>query len=93
MDTGALDGNFISENIIHRYNLAPFTSHSENTFTVCSGLDSKCYDIYKSIPLCVTFFNEILNKNDTFEIEAIILKDSRIDLIIGRTTYNEVIRL
>ena len=34
----------------------------------------------------MTFFNEILNKNDTFEIEAIILKDSRIDLIIGRTT-------
>ena len=35
---------------------------------------------------CVTFFNEIVNKNTSFDIEATILKKTPIDLIIGRNT-------
>ena len=38
------------------------------------------------IELCVTFFNELLTKYDTFDIAAIILKETPIDIMIGRNT-------
>ena len=38
------------------------------------------------IELCVTFFNELLTKYDTFDIATIILKETPIDIVIGRNT-------
>ena len=37
----------------------------------------------------VTFHNELLNDNDTFDISAIILKETPIDIIIGRDTIRK----
>ena len=34
----------------------------------------------------VKFYNKILNKNDTFDIDAVILKETPIDIIIRRNT-------
>ena len=34
----------------------------------------------------VKFHNKILNKNDTFDIDAVILKETPIDIIIRRNT-------
>ena len=79
LDTGCLAGDFISERIVDNNN-------SINTYTVCSGLDNQCYDIRNSIPLRVSFFNEAINNSDPFYINAIILKGTPIDLIIGRET-------
>ena len=39
--------------------------------------------------LCVSFFNEIKNKYDTFETEAIILRETPFDFIIGRDTIKK----
>ena len=36
--------------------------------------------------LRVSFFNDIINKYDTFETEAIILRETPFDFIIGRET-------
>ena len=53
---------------------------------VCSGLNNECVKIHTILMLRVTFFNEILNKNTSFKIEATIVKNTPIDLIIGRNT-------
>ena len=53
--------------------------------SVCSGLDNTCCDILKSVIISVHCFNQRVNKNDTFELKAVILKSSPLDLIIGRT--------
>ena len=36
--------------------------------------------------MSITYFREDINKNDTFEIKAIILSSSPVDLLIGRNT-------
>ena len=51
---------------------------------VCCGLDNKCYDISNSLTLQVFYFSEKLNKIAHFDINAIVLESSPIDLIIGR---------
>ena len=43
----------------------------------------------KSVIVSVNFFNERVNKIDKFEIKAIILDSSPLDLIIGRSTIKE----
>ena len=40
----------------------------------------------KSVIVSVNFFHERVNKIDNFEIKAIILDSSPLDLIIGRST-------
>ena len=89
LDTGCLAGDFISERIVDNNNLRFLVKNSINTYTVCSGLDNQCYDIRNSIPLRVSFLNEAINNSDTFDINAIILKDTPIDLIIGRETIKK----
>ena len=37
----------------------------------------------------MSFLNEAINNSDTFDINAIILKDTPIDLIIGRETIKK----
>ena len=83
LDTGSLAGDFIAERIIKKFNLAPFIVSTKKK-TVCSGLDNKCYDISNSIPLRIFYFNEILNKQATFDTNAIVLKSTPVDLLIGR---------
>ena len=58
--------------------------------SVCSGLDNTCYDISKSVIINVNYFNERLNNINAFEIEAIILDTSPLDLIIGRATIKKL---
>ena len=60
-----------------------------NNRTVCSGLNNECVKINTILLLRVTFFNEILNKNTSFDIEATIRKNTPIDLIIGRNTIKK----
>ena len=59
--------------------------HSNNSkLTVCSGLDNTCHNLNTKLGLGVTFHNELLNNNDTFDISAVILKETPVDTIIGR---------
>ena len=84
LDTGSLAGDFISEKTVNKFNFTPIQTNSK--LQVCSGLDNTCYNVDTKIDLCVTFYNELLNNDDTFDISAIILKETPIDIIIGRDT-------
>ena len=76
LDTGNLAGGFISEKI--RPNLDGLIIQC----TVCSGLDNSCYSVNIKLVLRFTYYYEILNKNDTFDIDANIFKEAPIDIII-----------
>ena len=82
LDTSSLFGDFVSERLVKEYSLVPIVT--ANHHTVCSGLNNECVKINTTLLLRVTFFNEIVNKNTSFDIEAMILKNTPIDLIIGR---------
>ena len=88
LDTGCLAGDFVARRIVDKYNIKP-TLQSTAKLSVCSGLDHTCYDMSKSVIVSVNFFNERVNKINTFEIEAIILDSSPLALIIGRSTIKK----
>ena len=89
LDTGCLAGDFIAKRIVDRFNIKPFIN-SAAKLSVCSGLDNACYDISKSVIISVNYLNECLNEINTFEIKAIILDTSPLDLIIGRATIKKL---
>ena len=82
LDTGCLAGDFVARRIVNRFNIKPVIN-SAAKLSACSGLDNTCYDISDSVIISVNYLNEHLNKINTFEIEAIILDTSPLDLIIG----------
>ena len=88
MDTGSLAGDFVLERLVDKHSLVPVVT--ANNRTVCSGLNNECVKINTILLLRVTFFSEILNKNTSFDIEAMILKNTPIDVIIGRNTIKKI---
>ena len=88
IDTGALPGNFVAQRVINSFNLQPFILFDQ-TLTVCSALDNKCYDISKSILLKMTYFSERVNKYIVLKFKAIILNESSVDVLIGRETIRK----
>ena len=89
LDTGCLAGYFVARRIVDKYNIKPILQ-STTKLSVCSGLDNTCYDMSKSVIVSVNFFNERVKKIDNFEIKAIILDSSPLDLIIGRSILSKV---
>ena len=89
LDTGCLAGDFVARRIVDRFNIRPII-HSTAKLSVCSGLDNTCYDISDSVIVSVNYFNERVNKINTFTIKAIILDTSPVDLIIGRATIKKL---
>ena len=89
LDTGCLAGDFVARRIVDGFNMKPIIN-SAAKLSVCSGLDNTCYDMSKSVMISVNYFNECLNNINTFEIKAIILETSPLDLIIGRATIKNL---
>ena len=89
LDTGCLAGDFAARRIVDRFNIRPII-HSTSKLSVCSGLDNTCYDISDSVIVSVNYFNERVNKINTFTIKAIILDSSPVDIIIGRATIKKL---
>ena len=89
LDTGCLAGDFVARRIVDRFNIKPVIN-SAAKLSVCSGLDNTSYDISESVIISVNYRNERLNKINTFEIKAIILDTSPVDLIIGRATIKKL---
>ena len=87
LDTGSLAGDFISEKTVKKFNFTPTQTNSQ--LTVCLGLDNTCHNLNTKVDLGVTFYNELLNNNDTFDISAVILKETPVDIIIGRETIKK----
>ena len=88
LDTGSLAGDFVSERLVEEYSLVPIVT--ANHRTVCSGFNNECVKINTILLLRDTFFNEIVNRNTSFDIEATILKNTPIDLILGRNTIKNI---
>ena len=88
LDFGSVAVDFVSERLVEEYRLVPIVS--ANHRTVCSGLNNECVKINTILSLRVTFFNEIVNKNSSFDNEATILKNTPIELIIGRNTIKNI---
>ena len=89
LDTGCLAGDFVARRIVDKYNIEPVI-HSAAKLSVCSGLDNTFHDISKSVMISLHYFNDRLNNIDTFEIKAITLGTSPLDLIIGRATIKKL---
>ena len=89
LGTRCLAGDFVARLIVDRFNIKPLIN-SAAKLSVCSGLDNTCYDIFKSVIISVNYLNERLNELNTFEIKAIILETSPLDLIIGRATIKKL---
>ena len=89
LDTGCLAGDFGARRIVDRFNIKPVIN-SAAKLSVCSRLDNTCYDISKSVMISINYLNERLNKISAFEIKAIILETSPLDLIIGRATIKKL---
>lgn len=87
LDTGSLAGDFISQQLVDRYNFPCNTVSTPSI--VCSGLNNNCIDLFKTVSLTVLFTNEITSKINTFSINAFILKDTPIDLIVGLSTIKK----
>ena len=66
LDTGSLAGDFISEKTVNKFNFTP--THTDSQLTVSSGLDNTCHTLNTKGDLGLTFHNELLNNNDTFDI-------------------------
>ena len=89
LDTGCLAGDFVARRVVDRFNIKPVIN-STAKLSVYSGLDNTCYNISKSVIISINYLNECLNKINTFEIKAIILDTSPLDLIIGRATIKKL---
>ena len=87
LDTGSLAGDFISQKLVDRYNFHCNTV--PNPSIVCSGLNNNCIDLLKAVSLTVSFNNELTSKINPFSINAFILKDTPIDLIVGLSTVKK----
>ena len=88
LDSGSLAGDFIAKRVVSQLKLEHHVI-SNKSRTVCSGLDSKCYDISDTLALYVFYFNDLLKNVPYFKINAIILESSPIDLEIVRKTIKK----
>ena len=89
LDTGCLAGDFVARRIVDRFNIKPVIN-SAAKHSVCSRLDNTCYDISKSVIISANYLNERVNNIKTFEIKAIILDTSPLDLIIGHARIKKL---
>ena len=85
LDTGSLAGDFISSRAFQTLNLS---SSNTQVLRVCSGLDNRCISLHQSVDLLFSL-SVNSNKETSFPISPFVLKDSPIDLIIGRKTIQK----
>ena len=88
LDSGSLAGDFIAKRVVSQLKLEHHVVTNKSR-TVCSGLDSKSYDISNTLASYAFYYNELLQKVACFKINAIILESSPIDILIGRKTVKK----
>ncbi len=84
LDSGSLAGDFISQEIIQDFSLNSFVKLDTSNKKICSGLDNSCSLSLGSLTASVMFINELNNKPKILILILKVLKNSPIDLIIGR---------
>jgi hypothetical protein len=85
LDTGALAGDFISQELVNKLgaNHLLETVHT----TICSGFDNNCDSYFKSILVNLSYINEISFKSINLVLKPLVLPKRPIDLIIGNLKY------
>jgi transposase InsO family protein len=84
LDSGSLAGDFISQEILENFSLNSFIQLDNSNKKICSGLDNSCSLSLGSLTASVMFINELNNKSEILILILKVLKNSPIDLIIGR---------
>ena len=90
LDTGSLAGNFVDYKILVDNHLDHHIISSTCSSTVCSGLDNSYYELKQSITLTLSYFCSHKNKFAPFNVDAFILKNSLLNLIIGLPSIREL---
>jgi hypothetical protein len=88
LDSGSLAGDFISQDIVDIFDLNSYITQEILSKKVCSGLDNSCSLSVGSLTASVSFINEITIKSEILILILKILKNSPIDLIIGRESIS-----
>ena len=83
VDTGALDDNYVSEEIGDELKKSGALATQCERQKVCSCSSNVCFDCLGVVHFSATFKNEITNIYETIALKATII-DSDFDLIIGR---------
>ncbi len=89
LDSGSLAGDFISQEIIEDFSLNSFVKLDTSNKKICSGLDNSCSISLGSLTASVMFINEVNNKSEILTLILKVLKNSPIDLIIGRESIKQ----
>jgi transposase InsO family protein len=84
LDSGSLAGDFISQEIVENFDLNSYVTLDKSSKRVCSGLDNACTLSIGSLNASFVFTNELTKKSEILTLIFKILKNSPIDLIIGR---------
>jgi hypothetical protein len=91
LDTGCLVGDCISQEIVDTLNVSNLLYRVKTT--ICSGFNNHCDNDFQCLKLKITFKNEKTFFLQTFNTIVIVLKNSPIDIIIGRETIKKNIIL
>ena len=83
LDTGSLAADFVSQAVVDRLVGNKLSYTSPHPMTVCSGLDSTCYQSAQVIDIGISFFTSAKIKKTIF-LTARINAATTVDLIIGR---------
>jgi hypothetical protein len=87
LDTGCLVGDCISKKVVDSLNASDLLF--DVATTICSGFNNQCKNKFQALKINLSFLNEITSSFDHFITTVIVLKDSPIDLIIGRETIKK----
>jgi hypothetical protein len=90
LDSGSLAGDFISLNLIEDFELTTYITTENSSRRICSGLDNSCSISLGSIYLSIMYINEVNKKSEVISLSFKILKESPIDMIIGRDSIKNL---
>jgi hypothetical protein len=88
LDTGCLVRDCISKSIVDSLNASHLLFNVSTT--ICSGFNNQCQNNLQALKINLSFTNEITSFLEHIITTVIVLKDSPIDLIIGRKTIKKL---
>jgi predicted aspartyl protease len=88
LDTGYLVGDCISKRVVDKLNASDLLFNVSTT--IYSGFNNQCKNNFQAFKINLSFINEITSSSEHIITTVIVLKDSPIDLIIGRETVKKL---
>jgi hypothetical protein len=88
LDTGCLIEDCISKQVVDSINASHLLF--DVTTTICSGFNNQYQDKFQCLEINLSFLNETTFSFEHFTTTVIVLKDSPINLIVGRETIKKL---